>query len=157
MKKAKTILLTVISLLLVLAVFTGCSDRKTIDAKDVKLVTAVPSVYSSYMYVIEDTGAIKELVDFYNGLKYEPLADGEEAPDLYDGALYAIYFVNDVENGSIHGYAADFWLSPKGYVCIEDKTYKLTSDFDEEWLKNLLTTYDVGSEPTYDGDTLPTE
>ena len=127
-----------------------------IDKAAVKTVAVLDSLYSSYIHNITDEDAVAELVELYNGLTYEPLSDGEEAPDVLTGTLYMLTYYREPLDGAIFGDpVAAVNISPQGYIMPDDgvnmfeNVYRLTSSFDEERLREILTQYDAN--PSFDG------
>lgn len=139
MKRIAALALAVILLALSL---TACSEKRPepLSADDVSKVTATTSVYSSYMYVIEDRDAIGELVDMYNSLTYTELPLDEMKPSdlLSDTTLYCITY-------EVGGSYQNIDLSPKGYLMLGDFEHvcKLGSGFDENKLTDILETYNT--------------
>lgn len=130
-----------IALFLLAAVLCACGQRcEPLDASQVYKVTATDAIYSSYMYVIDDSVAIARLVDIYNGLTFERY---ENISDTYDLLMQKLYSINyyDTEGTCI----AYCHISPDGYVFLDDleNPYRLTSQFDEFDLKLLLEEYDI--------------
>ena len=145
----KRILPLILSVLLIFSCLTACGEKGTqvapIDAKDVQAVTATTALHSSYMYVITDESAIKELVDIYNSVRYESVPEGE-APDILMDTLYSLSFAKSFDNGVLGESITNIGISPKGYVFMTDGvTYKLTSSFDEAKLQSILEKYNIAS------------
>lgn len=163
MKKLFAVLAAVLLAGMVLA---SCGGGETEPAQEslaplergsVTCVTASDAVYSSYLYVIDDEKALDELVGLYNSVTCAPLAEGEQAPDLLTGTLYMLDFYDAVTDGNYGDPIARLYLSPQGYVMLDDgenileNVRRLTSAFDEERLKALLTEYDSQKTPTFPG------
>lgn len=131
------------ALFLMLALSACGADRSVapIDASEITEVTATDALYSSYLYVIEDQEAIAALCELYNSLTYRELADGEEAPDLMAGTLYTLCFHDTKKEQTM----AVCDISPAGYLLLGDveHPYRLTSNFDEAYLVQLLETYNT--------------
>ena len=147
----KRVICLLLAVILVASALVSCGKGETdaaIDGSAVKLVTATDSLFSSYLYVIEDAGAVAELVELYNGVSYEPEpADDSLKSELMMDTLYMLsYHAEAISDGEISDSAASLWISPKGYVLIDaDDTmeaHKLTSTFDPERLAELLKEYD---------------
>lgn len=125
---------------------TACGEEQPqqVSVVDVKAVDVSTAVYSSYLYVITDESAVTELVDLYNGIRYQPLAEGEDPGILSDDPLYSLRFSASYDNGVMGETVAGCSISPKGFVMFRDGvTYRLTSDFDEERLKTLIGKYNI--------------
>ena len=150
----KRIICILAAVLLVALTLASCGEAggrlDPLDAGRITLVTASESIFSSYMYLIEDEGAISELVGLYNDLTYDTQPDAEIVAELMADTLYMIsYHEETAVDGVIPVSIATLWISPKGYLLLEDegdstlKAYKLTSSFDEERVLDLLTKYDT--------------
>ena len=164
MKRIVTLILVIVLAAVSLASCGGKTaevERPKLDKNEIKLVTAMDAIFSSYLYVISDKEAIGELVELYNSVEYAPVPEGEEVPDLYMDKLYMLYFHDEEPvDGAIGDAVAELWISPKGYIIVDEsrysdndaddadslKTYKLTSDFDEDSLAKLLKDFDASSE-----------
>lgn len=151
MKRIVSVLLSVMLLAVGLA---ACGSEgqhpDPIDKAAVRTVTISDSVFSSYLYQIADEEAVADLVKLYNELTLEPLADGEEKPEILTDTLYSItYYRESVEGGVFDKPVASVSLSPKGYAIMESSDgltssyYRLTRSFDEARLKEILQTYDA--------------
>ena len=150
----KRIITIILAALLIAAVFAGCGEeaQKTelhparIDPGKITFINASDAIFSSYLYVIEDETAIWELVDLYNDLTFEELAEGEEAPDLLSGTLYSLTFYEGNGDEDPENYAS-VAISPQGYLLfpLQDygHAYRLLSDFDEAHVKKLLEDYNT--------------
>lgn len=151
----KRVLCIIFALLIASLALASCDNGGVrfdpLDSGKVKLVTASDAIYSSYMYMIEDEGALAELTELYNSMSYDAKPDGAAASaDLLADKLYFLsYHYEEAVDGVIPAAAATLWLSPKGYVLIEDEenstmqAHKLTSSFDAEHLEDLLAKYDT--------------
>lgn len=153
-------LIAVLLLLILMTSFASCAEEmrpEPLNAAGVRYVTASTAIYSNYLYVIEDTDAIAELVALYNGLRYVP-TDEVSFADLLGGTLYRISYERDDPGNAERPTLACAWISPEGYVYFTDydheddpdavmPVYRLTSDFDEAWLKEILETNDIMQEP----------
>lgn len=122
-------------------ILTSCGGAtpEPLDADEVTAATVSTALYSSYLYVIEDRGAIRQLTELYNSLRYEALPDGE-APDILTDTLYTISFERADTDDTV-----SFSISPRGYLKFSDdyeKTYRLLSRFDEEAFRQLIEEYD---------------
>ena len=150
----KRIICILAAVLLVALTLASCGEAggrlDPLDAGRIKLVTASESVYTSYIHMIEDEGAIAELVGLYNGLTYDTQPDADMAAELLTDTLYMISYHEEQDvNNVIPISVATLWISPKGYLLLEDegdstlKAYKLTSSFDEERVLDLITNCDT--------------
>ena len=84
-KRAFAVLIAAALIAVSLAACGGRSSGQSLeklDKDEIKLVTGLDSIHSSYMYMIEDEEGVAELVDLYNNVRYEPVPEGEEAPQL---------------------------------------------------------------------------
>ena len=148
----KRIICVLLAVMMIVSL-TACGYEKpeSLDASEVKFVSVSESLFSSYLYLIEDEEAVAELTKLYNSVRYKPLADGEELPSLLLGKLYMLSFYDkEPVDGVMPEAVAWIAISPDGYVMPYnsensfDDAYKLTSVFDEERLKQILKEYDVG-------------
>ncbi len=143
MKRALSIVLIVLLFAIALSACGGLNRKlPQLDPAQVTEVTATDSPYSSYLYVIDDQGAIAQLCAFYNAMTYRELSPGEEKPEnLLVGKLYSLHF-HDAESEHT---LASCYISPDGYLLADDfeHPYRLTSAFDEEQLRALLEKYNT--------------
>ena len=154
----KRIIAVLLAVVLLAALLTACGGNdglhpEPLDADEVGIVTASDAIYSDYLYVIEDDVAVAELVELYNGLRYEP-TDKVSFSDLLGGTLFQISYQTGVLKSSEYPILASVWISPDGYVYFSDvegeedsdaelPVYRLTSSFDEERLREILKKYDA--------------
>ena len=154
----KRLCLFLIMLLVVLSCVSCTQELRPepLDAAEVKNITASTAIYSNYLYVITDEEGIAELVELYNGLRYVP-TDEVRYIDLLGDTFYRITYYSHTAPNSAEPTLTGVSLSPKGYVYFTDYTqkddpdaempvYRLTSTFDEEYLKSLLKKYDSFSQ-----------
>ena len=111
--------------------FTGCaSDTKNI--KDVDQICVSGSYVESWMYVFTDEAFIDEMVQVYNGIKYE---ETTESVDMMtsNGVLSFTYSKgNDT--------LARFIVDSNNIMTFEAGTqcYKIVSEFDFEHIQSLV-------------------
>ena len=121
-----------------------------LDKGKVKMVSGMDSLYSSYFYIIEDEGAVAELTDLYNSVRFEPVPEEEQPKDILMDTIPLQYHYEPANNGIISDAVASLWISPRGYVLLENGddmiAYKLTSSFDADRVKAILDEYGRGGD-----------
>lgn len=138
-----------------------------LNADEITQITATDSMYSSYLYVIEDKDGIEALIELCNGLRYVP-TDKVSFFDLMGDTLYTLTFFRNSSTKDSESRFAGVHISPQGYLYYMDfenmynadlSVYHITSGFDEERLKSLLKSYDSipvfdanDGEPLFDSD-----
>jgi hypothetical protein len=122
-----------------------------LNPDEVKQITASESMYSSYLYVIEDKEGIDAIVELCNSLRFVP-TDELSFSDLLGDTLYSLIFSRDASSTEAEGTLAGIHISSQGYVYYMDYAQmyeedlpvcRLMSQFDEERLKSLLKEYDA--------------
>ena len=144
MKRSVFLFITVLT-----ALALSCCGHKndTLKPSEIGSVVASDALYSSYLYQVSDPDAVAELAAIYNSVTYEPLKKGEEMPDdLLTDKLYMLTYYR-VGSGTDDDIAASLWISPRGYVFPDvgenrfENACRLTSSFDEQRLRMILTEY----------------
>lgn len=138
LNKSIRVLLACVLCVCICLSLTACT-KNTKDIKDVDQICVTGAVYESWMNVIADEEFVTEMVDMYNGLKYEK-SDVQNDMST-EGECYSFTFNNGNET------VATFIVDKSGNFSFEPggQAYHITSDFDFEDLKDLVDEY-VGND-----------
>ena len=106
--------------------------KNTKDIEEVDQICVSGSYAESWMYVYTDEDFINEMVDIFNGIEYE---ETEESVDMMTaGEVLSFTFSkgNDVQT--------KFIVDKNNFFTFEAGTqaYKITSDFDFDYVKGLV-------------------
>lgn len=122
---------------------TACAQN-TEDIKDVDQICVSGAVYESWMYVLANEEFIAEMVDIYNGVKYEETDTQNDMST--SGECYSFTFNNGNET------LATFIVDKSGNFSFEagGQPYHIVSDFNFDYIKDLVDEYvgKIGADKT---------
>ena len=134
LNKSLRVLLCCVLCVCICLSLTACT-RNTKNISDVDQICVTGAVYESWMYVVADETFVAEMVEIYNGLKYEKTDTQNDMST--EGECYSFAFNNGNET------LAKFIVDKSGNFSFEPggQAYHITSDFDFEHIKDLVDEY----------------